>query len=300
MALSRNILGTALLCATGIALALAFGQWTRARQASASLQMHRANQARASLRVTAVRQEFAIVQREIEALHVSQGPVIDSPATLKSSPPPPPSDGSGGELAELIAEHPAWASVYQAGERAQFLHQYMPLIHSLEMSSQQRESFLGELSEREKAAAVVRITVNQNGWTPDDPRLASLKQENVIRQAHTFTSLLGPDGYRQFQEFERTLGVRYLVNNLATQLYSTASPLGGVLAENLTRALASHAADTEGKIRAGSIRWDTALPAAQALLSPEQFAILVRMREAEQQQQRLNRIVARKQLPTGN
>jgi hypothetical protein len=195
-------------------------------------------------------------------------------------------------MAELIAEHPDWLDAHRARERADFLDTYGPLIHALGLEPPQRERFLAALSVREKKRAALRITAGREGWSEDSPHLASLKKDEELRQARDFGALLGAADHERFQEFERTLGVRHHVNELAAQLYATPAPLDAATAERLVQTMARHATDAAGKVDLNSVRWAQVLLATKDLLTPEQQTLFARLGNAQQQQRQLNRIVA--------
>jgi hypothetical protein len=87
---------------------------------------------------------------------------------------------------------------------------------------------------------------------------------------------LSENGYRQLQEYERTLPVRALTASLAERLYYTDVPLNGTQAERLTQILAG-ASKSYGEGAAADpeqIDWPAVLTQAQGMLTPVQRSVL--------------------------
>lgn len=244
------------------------------------------DQARLAARARALEQAISGVRREIQSRP-------ETPVTPAVQPAKPPLAGGGFELAALFDEHPDWRPLYEASEKADLLRRYAPFIHRRGLSPEQRDRFAGELVQHEANLAEIRVAANQAGWTADDARTAPLREKERERHKNDLAQLLGPQGYRELQEFDRSIALRDFVGELAQELYHTDTPLARDDAERLTQLLARHGKESQGKIARTGIDWDAALAEARDQLPPEHFAVLSRVRKIEELPREMNQIVAR-------
>jgi len=131
----------------------------------------------------------------------------------------------------------------------------------------------------------ISVSVTPRPLGTDQPSADQLAADRLLEEQNqafvsAATSLLGAQGYQQFQQYERMLPVQGVVDGLAGSLASIASQLTPSQADQLTQILANAssayqnggaASDVYGN---GGFNWPQALTQAQAILTPAQFAAL--------------------------
>ena len=174
------------------------------------------------------------------------------------------------------------------------------------------------LTDRQSAAADVMIAVHDLGLAG---KAATAMASQMLRASSRQTSesiksLLGPQGYGQFQNYEQTLPQRQTVNQLAQVLSSSGMPLNSDQTEQLVQVLATSVAPVPvapgqkppppkalsgplpGSLGALGIAANNYAPIppvavqqAQTILDPAQLAVLQKMPQAQEAQQKLGVII---------
>lgn len=192
-----------------------------------------------------------------------------------------------------LRNDPVLRSEYLASERANLGLRYGPLLGQLGLSSEQATKFNDLMAAHTEALLQIRLATLPGG--SDTPNAAAPTREAAdehLRAAQA--ELLGEAGYRQLQQYERLLPVRYEVEALVGSLALTDTPLGSGQAEQLVQIIANASsayqrggtADTpmpgNGELLTPlmlahqsieeNIDWSSVLAQARAVLSPDQFA----------------------------
>ena len=193
-----------------------------------------------------------------------------------------------------LRNDPALRSQYLASERLNLEARYGPLLGQLGLSPEQASRFKDLLAVHAQELLEIRLAALPGGTAEPKADAASLDAaEKRLRAAES--DLLGDAGYRQLQQYERLLPVRYEVDTLAGSLALTDAPLGSGQAdqllqiianaseayqkggradtpmpgngEQLTPLMLAHASITE------NIDWNAVLAQARTVLSPVQFEL---------------------------
>jgi hypothetical protein len=197
--------------------------------------------------------------------------------------------------------------LYFAAHRANLPSTYGPLFRSLKLSPDQMRQLEDRIMQRDEQFFDIVSAVpdaiqgasygggglfNRNPFlitshsedgdplqpsTPDGQAAAELLRQNDAAFQEAATALLGPAGYQQILQYERTLPVRDAVDGLGNNLAASQAPLTPEQADQLTQALASASSPYQngGVARAGNfIDWDESVAQAAQILSPPQLATL--------------------------
>ena len=87
--------------------------------------------------------------------------------------------------------------------------------------------------------------------------------------------MLGEDGYRQLQQFRRIEPLEVVVNDLASLVVRSPTPLSTAQAEQLLTTMANASSRYQSGDRAdlATVDWPQTLARAQAFLAPDQFTV---------------------------
>lgn len=191
-----------------------------------------------------------------------------------------------------LRENPALRSDYFASERLNLEARYGPLLAELDLGPDQSARFKDLMVAHAQDLLEIRLAALPGGAGGSGADVATREAaDERLRAAQA--ELLGDAGYRQLQQYERLLPVRYEVDTLAGSLVLTDAPLASAQAEQLVRIIANAsvayqngaAADTpmpgNGELLTPlmlahrsieeNIDWNAVLTQAHAVLTPEQF-----------------------------
>lgn len=161
-------------------------------------------------------------------------------------------------------------------QRAHLGESYQSLIQSLGLRPDQAQRFEDALVRRAEDQLDIAAVMREHGLTLLDPALAELWNKPLQDYQYSQKELLGEEGYRKLQEYDRTISVRDLVRSFIGVTTREGQPLNAVQAEQLVEIFA---ATTESYIRGGqasalSTDWDAGLKEAQKVVSPEQLRLI--------------------------
>jgi hypothetical protein len=192
-----------------------------------------------------------------------------------------------------LRSDPALRSEYLASERVNLDTRYGPLLGRLGLGPEQADKFKDLMAAHAQALLQIRLAALPGGAAEPNATLSSRETaDERLRTAQA--ELLGDAGYRQLQEYERLLPLRYEVDGLAGSLVLTDTPLGASQAEQLIQIIANAsssyqkgaAADTpmpgngeilmplmlaHQSIDERNVDWDSVLAQARTVLSPDQL-----------------------------
>jgi hypothetical protein len=209
-------------------------------------------------------------------------------------------------------------------QKAQLDSRYGALFKKLGLPAPQIDQLKNLLVEKQVAVMDVYSAARAQGLTGPGSReqIQALAQQTTGEIDSSIRSLLGDEGYRQFQQYEKTAPQRAVVDQLATRLSYTASPLTSQQSEQLVQILANATPQTGrsdvapmGSPAGGVVRVvsstvasgpgtgpgvfmsatlggtapipNEALSQAQAVLSTDQFAALQQIQAEQQAQQQV-------------
>lgn len=184
-------------------------------------------------------------------------------------------------------------AMYLEAERRALPNRYAAFVRTSGLS----QELAGRFEAQEMAAAErtldIKATAQAQGLAETDPAVAALLNQSAQDLKTALSDILGPDGYSQLQQYERTLPTRSFVDNLAGELAFTDSPLNAQQAEQLVNALSSANRSYQGggpaiyprlenynALMASQgqaqepVAWDSIRSQVQSTLSSSQFALL--------------------------
>lgn len=194
--------------------------------------------------------------------------------------------------------NPEFARAFALQQRGRLDARYGDLFKRLNLPPAQLERLKDLLTDRQTVWADVMAAAREAGLNGRENRdeLRQLAQQAQAEIDAHITATIGPDGFAQLQQFERTQPQRAAVNQLEQRLSYTGTPLQPAQADQLIAILSETAAagGTPGATavqapphRPGTngLITDAALLRAQGVLAPAQIEAL-RDLQAEQQAQR--------------
>jgi hypothetical protein len=174
------------------------------------------------------------------------------------------------------------------GYRSRLVAEYAPFYLKIGLSPEQIDRFETILTDHWQSTEDITAVAEAKGLADHDQSVAKLREQATTSLQQAETELLSEDGYRQLQEYERTLPVRALTASLAERLYYTDAPLNGAQAERLTQILAGASKSYgEGAVAdPEQIDWPAVLTQVQGILAPVQRSALEDQQQSIQGQKR--------------
>lgn len=185
----------------------------------------------------------AALQAEIEDLRAGAGKATASVGPMRPAARPPVSP------AEYVLDHPEARPAYLQRAALTAKTRFNRFFQSAELTTEQQERFLkttmGEADSWLEMLAVKRAAGGlEPGGPPMDPvameQIGAIAKRHDMENESALRELLG-DQFKPLMQYMATLGERNAVDQLASQLYYTDSPLTPQQADQLTRILAENA-----------------------------------------------------------
>lgn len=268
--------------AVGLAM-LFFGVAWHYRRASRTIERERAlakqQYANLTVNVKGVRIRMNHAHDERERQHAALQALQVQSTALKATPASP-RIVQGPSIYERLQTEPDTQVYWLASQRSEATAKYRAFFRQAGLSAEQVEKFHDVLLKRDEQAMDVQSIIRDRGLSrPDDATgklLANADKELEAAQRE----LLGDDGFRQLTEYNRTSGLRQLVNGIAGGAVVVArDPLTSQQAEQLLQLMANASASYKrgGHAHAGEIDWNAVDAQARTFLSPAQFALFSTM-----------------------
>lgn len=184
--------------------------------------------------VTALRKELdALAQDRTRILR--QMRILQDVEFIDATVPEKPEETAKKE-ASSIKEQEKKAREFRRG----IVGRYAPFCYRAGLNTAQIDQLEIMMTEHWQDTADLKAIAELKKLKDDDAEVAQLRTKADDTLQKNEKTLLGDDGFRQLQEFERTLPARDFVTSMATQLYHTNAPLTGDQAEKLTNLLAEN------------------------------------------------------------
>jgi hypothetical protein len=227
------------------------------------------------------------------------------------------------ELLGAMADMPEFQKLLALEQRGKVDAKFAGLFRKLKLSPETQTRLETLLADKQSAFADAMIAARGQGLTGKDARQLANSVANATQKEinGSIKELLGPQGFNQYQNYERTMPQREAVNQLAQQLSYTPTPLTPRQQEQLVQVLATTAATPktvtnaagQSVVKSKPAQPIAALPGAlaslgigsaaaapittnavaqaQNFLSPQQVAALARMQQQQQAQQTLSAVL---------
>jgi hypothetical protein len=151
---------------------------------------------------------------------------------------------------------------------------YGTLFAKLRLTPQQIERFKNLVVAHDEILSDTYAIQQVNDLRKNDPALAAFNQNAEREFANAQKILLGEAGYRDFQDFKRSLPARNVVDTFVGKAAVTGVPIAAEQAERLTEAFAQASPEFIQGGRVTTLDWETAFSRAETILSEAQMAIL--------------------------
>ena len=192
----------------------------------------------------------------------------------------------------FVARNTGAQALITGHDMAHNAQKYLALFGSLGLSQEKQAQFLKVLAGRSDLG-LTWYSAPDTG-TPSAAIAAgpdSLSPDEVAAQLR---GVLGDEGYKAYQDYNKIGGAQDLAQKLAASLYATETPITATQGNQLVQILAQSSADYQsgkGLWSASQVGWDTALSNAQAVLSGPQMDALRSLRQTSEYDQAINSAV---------
>ena len=235
------------------------------------------------------------IQKEIAALDAR----LCSPNAFPEDTSPslevlPASVGASADSNPSASSPKAVAALRTEARKADARATFGPFFHTLGLSPEKTaaiiERFALYLSNRDKLFTEIPAGPQIDA---NDPMALSVKTRLAEEDAHynaAIESILGPDDFHRFEQFQREARFWSQASNLATQLYATETPLTPPQARQLVAVLVAGATNAHNEIVQTVPNWEAVFNQAAGFLSPPQLEVLKAIHENDDLWRQLNRM----------
>lgn len=223
--------------------------------------------------------------------------------------------GGGPEAFTVMMNDPKVVQLMNSGEKLMLDSRYAALFKSLtqggvaNLTPEQLDTFKNLLVEKQNTMRDVMMTARSQGVT-DRAEISQLTKNAQAELDTQIQSTLGATGYEQYQQYEKTLPQRTLVNQLSQSLSYTSAPLSDTQTQQLVQILADSSTSGNtgqrrntggvagpmgggfgggraGGLVGGAPITDAAVTQAQSVLTPAQLTALTALQQQQKAQQEM-------------
>lgn len=180
-------------------------------------------------------------------------------------------------IAERLRSDPVTQVLWLQSRRAQLAARYGPLLRKLNVSTAQRAAFEAAMIRKDEETIDLRAAEAAQGLSASDPVLKTLHEQIANEHQSALRSALGEEGLQELKDYERTMGIRDIVNGVAGGAVVVGrAPLSVTQGEQLIEIIANTSKSYRegGAANPNEIHWDAVDMQAQRILSAEQFSFL--------------------------
>lgn len=241
--------------------------WQHADEQRAAAQ---AEVAAANLREPQQLAELATAQREL----------ADAEKAVAT---PPPAPAAVGRVPAYLTDA-RYRELSRASSRARFHLEFQRLYRQLNLTPEQIDTFEAVMARQHEAqldAAIARATGQD---------VQTVFQRSGAAWSESMRQLLGDDGFKQLDDYLKTMPVRAFLDRFAVQSAAVGPALTPAQSDQLaTLALANDVMYRQGKgTDPGTVNWNAVWDPATKLLTPDQLALLQRSVEVWSLQKQLS------------
>jgi len=137
----------------------------------------------------------------------------------------------------VLEKDPTLQARYLATRRAEWTAKYGAFWASAGLTEPQIDAFIAILVGATARELDLKATTRAQGLTESDPAIAKLRAEAAQRTAAAQRELLGEAAFQRWQDYERNLPMRMVVDGLAASFVLLDAPLNAAQADRLTQIL---------------------------------------------------------------
>ncbi len=184
------------------------------------------------------------LEKEIATLK-QPAPAAEEPASAESAAPERTREPRRGGRANFMAmmEQPEMQRLVAVQQKAALDARYSALFKSLNLTPEQLDKFKNLLVEKRTAMMDVMAAAREQGINPRTDRAAfdKLVSDAQAEVDASIRSTVGDAGFNQYQDFEKTVPQRNVVNQLEQRLSYSSTPLTSAQSEQMVAILAATA-----------------------------------------------------------
>jgi hypothetical protein len=261
------------------ALAVAWFSSSQTREAEAALSALARKRVIAAEATRRAEDGFAAARENVVSLRDSLATLQKAKRAIESAAQKP-APAKQPWIPERLQKEPAFQLLWLADHRAALAGSYGPLFQKLGLSAAQVSKFQESALRLAEQTMDIDALKRSKGINDTDPAVIRLQTEAKAEYAAAQRELLGTDGYRQLQEYDRTKSVREMVNGIAGGAVVIArAPLSAQQTEQLVQAIgtASSGNREDGSVNTDTVDWAMVDGRAKEILSETQFAFYLTM-----------------------
>ena len=195
------------------------------------------------------------------------------------TPPPPPARPPAAkppDEATLLMKNPELLALYAKSFRANLNQRYGLIYQAIGLSPDQVEKLNDHFTEEEKEKMKLLSAAASQGLDRSDPDIQAMLWDLGGRYDRVRADLIGETASNQFIQLYNTVPFAPTVNDAASFLALSSTPLTGPQEMQLMQALsaASNHDEKTGQANPGTVNWENAFQQAQGFLSAPQLAAL--------------------------
>lgn len=175
---------------------------------------------------------------------------------------------------EALMNDPKLQALWLNSGRARLAQDYGPLFTALALTSAQTERFVALALKRQEQLMDLAGAAQTQG--PESKQAVAALQQKANEECQAAqTELLGAEGFRRLQEYERSAQIRSAVDAFAGAAVLVGEPISAAQAGQLTEAIANATSRfaAGGRAEVMTVNWDAADTQARQILTPAQFAL---------------------------
>jgi hypothetical protein len=246
----------------------------------------------------------AQLETQVTSLQKSEEPAVEAPNDEKAATAPAFERRNGPRNMMAMMDRPEVQRMVALQQKASLDERYSDLFKSLSLTPEQLEKFKDLLVEKRTAIMDVLAAARGEGINPRSDREAYNK---LVADAQadidaTIRSTLGEAGFAQYDNFEKTIPQRTVVNQLEQRLSYSSTPLTNQQSDLMIAILAATTtskaspnpvpaafnAVVGGNAASGSRITDTTINQALGVLAAPQIDALRQLQQEQQAQAALN------------
>ena len=256
-----------------IALGLACFSFYSRREAEASFAAIAGRRAALDGSVRDTEAKIAAAEREQAGIQAA----IKEMQVRKPAPPPVPAlAAKPPDEATLLMKNPELLALYAKSFRAGLNQRYGLIYQALGLSPDQVEKLNDHFTEEEKEKMKLLAAAASQGLDRSDPDIQAMLWDLGGRYDQTRAALIGEVASNQFAQLYNAVPFAPVVNDAASFLALSSTPLTAPQEMQLMQALSAASSHDEktGQANAATVDWEKAFQQAQAFLSAPQLAAL--------------------------